>query len=278
MSSSPETPLPSPFLRASRVLREIRNGQLATLYKINLGDPRVIQIAAAAGASALWLCNEHVPNDWANLENQIRAAALHDTDVLVRVSKGSYSDYIRPLEAGAAGIIVPHVRSADEARQIVEWTRFGPLGKRPLDGGNADGGYGQVSTADYIAFSNAERILILQIESPEAVDNVEEIASVPGFDFLMFGPGDYSHLIGLPGQVRASEVEAARNRVEQAALQNKKWGVAVAVPGSADELLARGYRLVHTGADVIGLSQAVTAALAPFATHAARKSDSLYGR
>ena len=82
------------------------------MAKINLADPRVIEIVGQAGLDAVWLCNEHVPNDWLNLENMIRAARLHDMDALVRVDKGSYGDFIKPLEAGAAGIIVPHVESA----------------------------------------------------------------------------------------------------------------------------------------------------------------------
>src|SRR5688572_10487375 len=112
----------SAFLRPSRVLRKIRQGELATMAKINLADPRIIEIAGHAGIDAVWLCNEHVPNDWINLENMIRAARLHDMDALVRVAKGSYGDFIKPLEAGAAGIIVPHVSSAEEARAIVEMT------------------------------------------------------------------------------------------------------------------------------------------------------------
>jgi len=61
----------------------------------------------------VWLCNEHVPNDWLNLEHQIRAAKLFDMDTIVRVSKGSYSEYIKPFECDATGIMVPHIASAD---------------------------------------------------------------------------------------------------------------------------------------------------------------------
>ena len=249
-------------MRPSRVLREMREGKLSSCFKINLSDPRGIEIVASAGCSVVWICNEHVPNDWLNLENQIRAAALHDTDVLVRVAKGSYSDYVRPFEAGAAGIMVPHVGTAEEARQIVRWTRFHPLGQRALDGGNVDGCFAQVPVGEYIAFSNRERFLILQIESPEAVENVEEIAAVPGFDFFTFGPGDYSHLIGKAGDVHAPEVEAARRRVEEAARKHGKRCVAVAVPGSQEELLARGYSITAIGADVIALANGVKSALA----------------
>lgn len=264
------------YLRSSRLLREINSGRLATLFKINLSDPRVVEIVASSGVSALWLCNEHVPNDWLNLENQIRAAALHGSDVLVRVSKGSYSDYVRPLEAGATGIIVPHVMSAQEAEQIVQWTRFHPLGSRPIDGGNVDGGYGAIPTLEYVEFINRERLLVLQIESPEAVNNVDAIAAVEGFDLLMFGPGDYAHRIGRIGEVHCDEVEKARRTVEAAALRHGKRCVAVAVPGSAEELLARGYSLVYAGADVLGIASAVRTALAPYSAISEQTPDSPY--
>ena len=148
-------------LRSSRVLSLLRQGQLATSFKVNLNDPRVIEIAGLCGCDAVWICGEHVPNDWANLEHQIRAARLHDMDSLVRVAKGSYSDYIRPFEADATGIIVPHVTSAAEARQIVEWVRCHPVGKRPLDGGNTDGRYCLIPLEDYLRHTNEERIVIL---------------------------------------------------------------------------------------------------------------------
>ncbi len=186
-------------LRSSRVLKLLAAGQLPTVLKLNLSDPRVVEIAGLCGADAVWLCQEHVPNDWLGLENQIRAARVHNLDTLVRVTRGSYSDYVRPFEADATGIIVPHVANADEARQIVEWVRFHPVGKRALDGGNLDGQFCLVPMADYLRHSNAERVVILQIESPEALEHVEAIAAVPGFNGILFGPGDFSHRIGLAG-------------------------------------------------------------------------------
>src|SRR5690606_18597951 len=124
-----------------------------------------------------------------------------DMDTIVRVEKGSYSGYVKPFEADATGIMVPHVTSADEARQVVQWTRFHPLGRRAIDGGNADARFCRIGTREYIEHSNRERFIIIQIESPEAVANVDEIAAVDGFDMLLFGPGDYSHLIGEAGNL-----------------------------------------------------------------------------
>src|ERR1043166_7870657 len=122
-------------LRTSRILRELRAGKRPTCFKLNLGDPRVIELCGLAGASAVWICNEHVSNDWFNLENQIRAAKLYDVDTIVRVAKGSYSDYVKPFEADATAIMVPHVKNAEETRQVVEMTRFHPVGRPARDGG-----------------------------------------------------------------------------------------------------------------------------------------------
>ncbi len=240
-------------LRSSRVLSLVRRGQLATTFKVNLNDPRVIEIAGLAGADAVWICQEHVPNDWSNLEHQIRAARLHDMDSLVRVAKGSYSDYVRPFEADATGIIVPHVSSADEARQIVEWTRFHPVGKRAIDGGNADGRFCLIPLSDYLHHSNTERVIILQIESPEALANVEAIAAVPGFDGIMFGPGDFSHRIGKAGQIDAPEVVAARKRVASVARKHGKFAMTSGLFAPFEEFVREGHQVFNVGADVLAL-------------------------
>lgn len=241
-------------LRPSRILRLLRAGQQPISLKINLADPRIVEAAGLCGMDAVWLCQEHVPNDWLALENQIRAARVHDLDALVRVSRGSYSDYIRAFEADAAGIIVPHVESAAEARQIVAWTRFHPLGQRALDGGNLDGQFCLVPATDYIRHSNTERLVILQIESPEGLDQVEAIAAVEGFNGLLFGPGDFSHRIGKVGQLDALEVVTARRRVAQACRSHGKFAMAAGLIAPLDELIAEGYRVLNVGADVIAMT------------------------
>ena len=262
-------------LRHSRVLKALRNGESASSLKINLSDPRVIEICGMAGVDAVWLCNEHVPNDWLNLENQIRAAKLHDMDTIVRVERGSYSGYVKPFEADATGIMVPHVTSADEARQVVEWTRFHPLGKRAIDGGNADARFCRVGIDDYIEHSNSERLIILQIESPEAVANVDEIAQVPGYDIRLFGPGDYSHLIGKAGNIHDPEVVEARQRVGAAARRHGKFAMSAGLMGSREMLEKEGYRFFNLGADVVGLTHFCKNALADFVAASAKQPTAI---
>jgi 4-hydroxy-2-oxoheptanedioate aldolase len=185
-------------------------------------------------------------------------------DTIVRVEKGSYSDYVKPFEADATAIMVPHVKTAEEARHIVEMTRFHPLGRRAVDGGNVDGRYCQIPTTDYMAHSNSERLLIFQIESPEALENVEAIAAVPGYEVLLFGPGDFSHLIGKAGQLDAPEVVAARKRVAAAAKKHGKHMMAPGMIAPRPVLEAEGFRIFTLGADVLGLGEYFKARLAAF--------------
>lgn len=241
-------------IQTSRVKKLLREGYFPNVLKINLSDPRIIEIAGLCGIDAVWLCTEHVPNDWLSLENQIRAARVHDIDTLVRVGRGSYSDYIRPFEAGATGIIVPHVENEAEARQIVEWVRFHPIGKRALDGGNIDGNFCLTSSSEYVQHSNQERLVILQIESPEALVEVDKIAAVPGFDGLLFGPGDFSHRIGRVGQLGIPELVAARKRVAAAAQKYGKFAMTAGLIAEYSELIAEGYRVFGIGADVVAIS------------------------
>ncbi len=233
----------------------LRTGQVPLVLKLNLSEPRVVELAGLAGADAVWLCMEHVLNDWIGIENQIRAARVHDIDCLVRVARGSYSDYIRPLEGDATGIIVPHVETPEEAQQIVAWTRFHPLGKRPLDGGNIDGQFCQLDMPAYLKHSNEERVIVLQIESPEGLEKVEAIAAVPGFDILMFGAGDFSHRIGHPGQTDHPAVIAARKRIGAAARKHGKFAMVPGPMAPFKELIQEGYGMIGSGSDVWGLGQ-----------------------
>ncbi|PYI53450.1 HpcH/HpaI aldolase family protein [Paenibacillus flagellatus] len=242
-------------MRPSRVLRKLRAGEVAYAMKLNLGDARAAEIAALSGFDCIWTDMEHVPNDWAVVEKQILAAKAHDVDTIVRVARGGYSDYIRPLEMDAAGIMVPHIMSADDAREVVRRTKFHPLGLRPVDGGNADGAYCGIPFTDYLRQANEQRFNILQIEDVEPLDELEDIIALPGLDMIFFGPGDFSQSIGAPGQMDHPLLTETRRTIAELAVKHGKFAGTVGSTGNADELVAMGYRFLSIGADVIGLTQ-----------------------
>lgn len=242
-------------MRPSRVLRKLREGEVASCFKLNLADPRVAEIAAMAGFDCLWLCQEHVPTDWSTLENQIRAAKNFDVDTLVRVARGSYSDYIRPLEADAAGIMVPHVMSLADARSVVRMTKFHPIGRRPVDSGNSDGAYCDIEFKDYLRQANEQRFVCIQIEDPEPLDELDQIAALDGIDMLFFGPADFSHGIGAPGQWDHPLLVETRKRIAKVCAEHGKFAGTTTSPETIEEYIEMGYRYMCMGADVLGLSR-----------------------
>ena len=214
-------------MRKSRVLRQMRSGKVATCVKLNLADLRNVDIAAMCG---------------------------FDCDTLTRVPRGCYSNLVRPLEADSTGIMVPHLMSLEDAKQVVYYTKFHPIGRRPIDGGNADGAYCLVDEKEYIKTANEERFVVVQIEDPEPMAELEEICALPGLDMIFFGPADYSQGIGHPYECGHPDVVEAKKRVADCARRHGKFAGTTGSVDNFDELIDLGFTFISTGADVCGLS------------------------
>lgn len=240
-------------MRRSRVLNKLRQGEHVSCFKVNFKDAQAVEIAALNGFDCVWVDLEHIGQDWSVIAAHVWATKAHDTDLMVRVPRGSYSDYIKPLELDAAGIMVPHVMGVDDAKEVIRRVRFHPLGRRPIDGGNADGAYTGMGLNDYMNESNMQRFVVLQIEDPEPLDELEQIAQLDGFDMLFFGPGDFSQGIGAPGQWDHPLLLEARQRVAEVANKYGKFAGTVGSQANLSALFDMGYHLVSVGADVVGL-------------------------
>ncbi len=239
-------------MRPSRVLKKLRAGEVVSCFNVHF-DPQVSEIAGLAGFDCVWIDNEHMAQDNSNIQAHIWAAKSHDMDVMVRVPRGSYSDYIKPLELDASGIMVPHIMGIEDAQKVVQMTRFHPIGRRPLDGGNADGGYTSMKYADYLPQANAERFVIVQIEDPEPLEDLDAIAALDGIDMLFFGPGDFSQGIGAPGNWNHPKLIETRKRVAEVAVKHGKFAGTPGNMNNFNELVDMGYKFIAIGADVIGV-------------------------
>lgn len=263
-------------MRPSRVLAKMRAGKVASCVKLNLGDARVAEIAARSGFDCIWLDREHVPNMLAEIEHQVRAAKMHDVDALVRVPRGGYSQMIWPLEMDAAGIMVPHVMSAADARHVAHYTKFHPIGRRPVDGGNMDGAFTTIPLADYMRQANEQRFTIIQIEDPEPLAELEQIAAVPGIDVLFFGPGDMSQGLGAPGKFDHPKIIETRKRLPEVARKHGKFAGTIGSIANLHELIGLGYQFISIGADVVALVQAFAQIASAFNDAPAPESKSIY--
>lgn len=242
-------------MNASNVLTKLRAGEPVCSFKLNLCSGQASELASMAGFDCIWLDMEHTAQDWAAVTAQSWAARAQGADVMIRVPRGSYSDYVKPFEINATGILVPHIMSLEDARNIVRFTRFHPVGRRPIDGGNADGEYGLAPMNAYLKQSNEQRFIALQIEDPEPLDDLEAIAGLEGYDILFFGPGDFSQGIGAPGQWDHPELLKTRERIAAVARRYGKFAATTGTPDNARQLIDMGYNMVNLGADVVGLTK-----------------------
>jgi len=265
-------------MRPSRVLEKLRNNEIATCIKLNLADSRVVEIAAMSGVDCVWTDMEHVGNDLSVIERQILASKAYDTDIMVRVSRGGYSDYIRPLEMDATGIMVPHVMSLEDAKRVVRMTKFHPVGRRPLDGGNSDGSFCSLTIKDYIMSANSQRFVMIQIEDPEPLDELEEIIALEGIDMVLFGPGDFTQGIGDPGNFSHPLVIETRRKIPRLAQKYGKYAGTVGSAANIAELIDEGYRFISMGADVVGLGSYFKSVMNDFGKAEGNEIKSIYGR
>lgn len=244
-------------MRQSLVLDRLRDGEAVWCAATALTDPAVIEVMGLLGVHCVWIDMEHGPAGLETVRAQVLAAKAHGMDAMVRVPKGCYSDWIRPLECDASGIMIPHVMSGVEAAEIVQTTKFHPVGRRPLNGGNADGPYCLRPAADYCAWANKHRFVVVQIEDKEAVDDMEAIVAADGVDLVFLGPADLAHSYGVPGQTDHPKVRGALEKMAALCrLYGRFWG-APCPPDRAREMLDMGAQFLAYGSDVILLSRAL---------------------
>jgi 4-hydroxy-2-oxoheptanedioate aldolase len=217
----------------------LRKGEVALGCGVRLA--RTVEIAkvmAISGYDWLFIDMEHGSIDL-DIACQMAVAAL-DAGIapIPRVPSGEFSIATRLLDGGAAGIVIPHVDTADEAREIVDRLKYPPQGHRSVAGAMAQLGYRPVPLAEATRIVNAETLIVVMIETPRAVENAEAIAAVPGIDVLLIGTNDLSMELGVPGGLGDPKVVAAYERVIAAC---KRHGKHAGLGGVYTEELMRQY-------------------------------------
>lgn len=239
-------------MRISRIKQKLQRDEPVLVTQLHLTDPSVYELASLMGFDGLWMDLEHHGYSLETAMGLMRAARVGVSDIVARPAKGEFMRIGRMLEAGAQGIMYPRCSDAREAAELVRWSKFAPLGTRGFDGAGADMPYCTQPMADYIAAANEQTFLIVQLEDDEGIDQAHEIAAVPGVDCLMFGPGDYSVLSGIPGQFDHPRVIAAMRKIADAARRaGKHWGMPAFNPQHASMIMELGARLICHMADIV---------------------------
>ncbi len=231
----------------------LAKGELA--LGIGLRQARTVDIAAVmatCGFDWLFIDLEHgtMPLD---IAVQISCAALTaGITPLVRVPSRQYALATRALDGGALGIVMPHVDTAEEAKAIVDHLKYPPLGHRSVAGGQAFLGFRPVPIAEATRTMNAQTLVVVMLETPQAIANADSIAAVPGVDVLLIGTNDLAMEMGIPGEFNHAEIARAYERVIAACRRHNK------APGMGgvyvEDLLAKyiglGMRMILSGNDL----------------------------
>ncbi|MFJ9416527.1 HpcH/HpaI aldolase/citrate lyase family protein [Streptomyces sp. NPDC101227] len=203
------------MLRPNQVRRKLAAGQEVNGLFSTLPEPALVEMIGCAGYDFVILDTEHTLTDPQQLENLIRAAEANGLTPFVRVPEADPGAVLRALDAGAMGIVVPHVRTRADVDAAIRAARYAPEGMRSLNGGRGPG-FGRIELTDYIRRANAEIMLIPLIEDAEGVAAIEDILAPGGVDLVLPGPGDLSQSYGVPWQVRHPRVQEAVRSVRAA--------------------------------------------------------------
>lgn len=226
---------------------------------ISLNSSEAAEVLSGLGFDWFFLDNEHSPLEALELQGIVRTAG--STPCVVRVSHSAEVPIKKALDIGAAGIIAPMVNSAEQAAQVVSWSKYAPLGTRGVGIGRAHG-YG-LKFQEYVASANDEIAVIVQCEHIEAVNDIERIVRVPGVDAVLIGPYDLSASMGRLGEVTHPEVVAAIDRVTAACrAANVPLGIFGLSAQAVQPYIERAYTLIVAGVDTVLLGQAAAQLLA----------------
>ena len=239
-------------MRTSKVLAKWRENQFARICSMGHVLPFYVRHAAHHNFDGIWLDLEHRNMDEREVQHLLALGHLFDIDMMVRPPTTMRTRLYRYLEDGATGFMIPFVSTPEIAQEIVNSVKFPPIGNRGLDGAGLDSNFAlDVWTEDstFIEDANRETFIVAQIETLEAVENADEIASIEGIDLLFVGPADLQLRIDKTPNNKVT-LDAAVDQVAAAATKHgKAWGRTASSLDEVARYHAMGAQMVPWGGD-----------------------------
>ena len=230
-------------LKARLAAREVIVGSF-----VKTPSPIVVEVLALAPLDCICLDAEHAPFDRGTLDTCILAARAGGLDALVRIPSAAPDHILNALDCGATGVVVPHVRSAAQAEAVARAAHYGNAG-RGYAGSSRAAGYTTVAMAQHQQNSAAGTVVVAQIEDPEAVDDIEAIARVPGIDALFVGRVDLTVAYGATSQDDPRVIAAVDRIVTVAVAAGTPVGMFLARVDDVPHWRERGATLFLLGSD-----------------------------
>ena len=247
----------------------LRAGQAQIGLWVGLADANAAEAVAGCGFDWLLLDAEHAPNDVRSVLAQLRAVAPYPVHAVVRAVQADVALVKQYLDIGAQTLLIPMIDTAEQAARMVSAMRYPPEGVRGLGAALARASrWNQVE--DYLNQANDEMCLLVQAETPLAMQNLQAIAATPGVDGVFFGPADLSASMGYRGQPGHPEVQRALlNGIATVRAAGKAAGILMGDRQLARSYLDAGASFVAVGVDTTLLVKAATELARSFGATAA---------
>lgn len=210
-------------------------------------SPNIAQMYATAGFDFIFIDMEHGGFNMETVGDFITASKAGNIVPVVRVPALEEHLLSRPLDLGACGLIIPHIQSREQVQKVIEYTKFKPMGNRGLAPVRAHSDFAKVDVPQFLKEANQNTMIIIMVEDDEAIEQIDELISVDGVDVAFMGTMDLSYNLGLPGQVRHSEILKRIDRVIEAC---EKKGVAFGMPISDTNWYQKGIRFLFAASDI----------------------------
>ena len=226
---------------------------------VNSGSTLLAGLAAEIGFETVWIEMEHSPINLERVDNLCLAAEAGGAAPLVRIPDGERHHVLRALEAGARIVVVPMIDEPEQARRLVEYGKYPPVGGRGFNTRTRGLGFGLLDPVQALARANQRTHIFAQIETVQAVDNLAAICQVEGLSGIFMGPGDLSASMGLVGQANSPQVvELVVGCIEDARAAGKLTGIFTTPGPLLEAAMAAGCQLVVCGGDIMDLAGAWT--------------------
>jgi 2-dehydro-3-deoxyglucarate aldolase/4-hydroxy-2-oxoheptanedioate aldolase len=241
----------------------LKKGDLVVGTMISeIRNPNLAYMLAQCGFDFFIIDNEHGSYSPETISNIIAAARGAGVLTIVRIPEIRRETILKPLDCGAAGLLVPQVNTAQQAKEIMTHAKYPPLGNRGVALSRPHSRYARPEADEYLVQANEATFIAVQAESPEAISNLKSIATTPGVDAIFVGPADLSVSLGIPGQISHPDEIEAINKVVDVCQKN---GITPGIHMSNLELLKawieKGMRFVTFSSDVDLLSRAAADSL-----------------
>lgn len=233
-----------------------QKGELSLGMVVNIPNPIVAELAAVAGCDFIRIDMEHNVFNVETVQNIIRAADCCGIATYIRLDQ---YDLITPLlDFGVEGFMFPHVRSAQQAKELVDLVKYAPIGRRGFCNSGRAHRYGRMKFFDYVEEAGRDTFLQVQIEDKEGIEHMEEIISVPGLDAVCSGRGDIAQALGLLGQGDHEKVTEVEDKIiETAARHGLRCQLSASSPEMVRYYYSRGVRNITIGDDKMFLLNGV---------------------